>query len=311
MAEKNEMDKAIEAVKHLEEAQERELVFLVMGRTGVGKSSTINSLLGGEVAAVGKHEPETEGVEKYSSSINDVNFVVVDTPGLCDDLESKGNDKTYIEKIKKEVSRIDCLLFVSELDATRITGDEKRSIQLITKAFGNQVWQHAIIVFTFSERVEIDEYEENLHVRTRLIREAIRDLTPTGTRYRNIDAVAISNEKEVTPNGKRWLNELYTAVFKRISKRALVPFYLGTASRLAKAKNNPKDDRDTASRAKSNRAGDIKLTGDNVNTIREIIEDDPILKIFRRIGSFVLGIFGLSGTVIGMGIEFIMDLFDD
>ena len=299
----NETEIVIETVKRLKKAQERELVFLLMGRTGVGKSSTINSLLGDEVAAVGKHEAETKEVKKYSSFINGVKFIVVDTPGLRDDLESKGNDETYIKQIKREVSRIDCLLFVSELDATRVTPDEMRAIQLITKAFGNQVWQHAVIVFTFSERVKIDEYEEGLRTRTGLIRQAIKELTPTGTRYRNINAVAVSNETEVTPDGKLWLNELYIAVFKRISKMALVPFYLGTASRLVRAKSNRKDE--------------IVLTDDNVNNMRDTITEDPVLRIFSRIASSLLGYIlgGLPGALltsaIKIAVEFIVDLFDD
>lgn len=36
--------------RQLKEAQKRELIFLLVGRTGVGKSSTVNSLMGKEIA---------------------------------------------------------------------------------------------------------------------------------------------------------------------------------------------------------------------------------------------------------------------
>ena len=71
--------------------------FMLIGRTGVGKSSTINRLLGEELAKVGAYEATTMDVEKYQTVINGVKFDVLDTPGLCDDEEEIGNDFNYLE----------------------------------------------------------------------------------------------------------------------------------------------------------------------------------------------------------------------
>ena len=54
----------------LEEAQKRNLVFLLVGRTDVGKPITVNSLMGKEVAKVGDYEPTTMGIEEYNSKIS-------------------------------------------------------------------------------------------------------------------------------------------------------------------------------------------------------------------------------------------------
>ncbi|MCV3213991.1 50S ribosome-binding GTPase [Plectonema radiosum NIES-515] len=62
-------------------------MLLLVGRTGVGKSSTVNSLMGEKIAKVGDDEATTVEVKAYDRKINDVNFTVFDTPGLCDDFE--------------------------------------------------------------------------------------------------------------------------------------------------------------------------------------------------------------------------------
>ena len=99
-----EKQKAEEFAKHLKEAYTREFVFLLVGRTGVGKSSTINKLMGHDVAPIGDFEPQTMTVEEYKLPIENVNFTVIDTPGLCDDLPEIGNDIEYIKKIKQKAA---------------------------------------------------------------------------------------------------------------------------------------------------------------------------------------------------------------
>ena len=301
-----EVEKVIETLK---EAQRHTFTFLLIGRTGVGKSSTINALLGECVAPVGHFRPQTESVENYTRTINDINFVVVDTPGLCDDLPESGNDAVYLKKIQKEAPEIDCLLFVTPLNATRVNGDEKRAIRLISEAFGKDVWHHAVIVFTFAESVEASRYSWYLRNRTQLIRHEIRDQSPPDTRYRTIASVAISN-RQGTSDRKQGLNELYMTVCKSVSRTSFRHFYLGTVSRLANEKKNGNPNTKNASE-------NIVLTDENRTDMRDIITEDPVLRILKSIGSSAIGyILGglpaavLSG-VIGTGIEFIVDLFSD
>ncbi|MFM6622607.1 MAG: GTPase, partial [Dolichospermum sp.] len=52
------------------------------GRTGAGKSSTVNSLMGKTVAPAGDYEPTTMEAKNYESEIAGVKFTVIDTPGL-------------------------------------------------------------------------------------------------------------------------------------------------------------------------------------------------------------------------------------
>ena len=213
--------------QQLKEAQKRNLVFLLVGRTGVGKSSTVNSLMGKEIAQVGDYEATTMAIKEYDTEINQIPLKVIDTPGLCDDLEELENDYKYLEMMRSQVKRIDCMWFVSRLDETRVTNDEKRGIKLITEAFGSNVWQHAVIVFTFANSVPDSRYLEAVEKRTELIRKVIAKYANSDVAI-SIPSVAVDNKDETTPNGEKWLGELYTKVFTRISQKATSTFLLAT-----------------------------------------------------------------------------------
>jgi GTP1/Obg family GTP-binding protein len=151
---------------------DKKIVFVLAGRTGVGKSSTVNSLLGRQDAKVGKFEATTMSVETYNHEINGINITIVDTPGLCDDLE-ESNDQEYLNMMKSKIKNMVSMWFVSRLDETRVSRDEKQGIKLISKAFGKQAWDCSVIVFTFANSIPTSEYKEAVDKRTELIRQEI------------------------------------------------------------------------------------------------------------------------------------------
>jgi GTP-binding protein EngB required for normal cell division len=217
--------------KELREALQRKLVFLLTGRTGVGKSSTINTLMGKEIAPVGDFEPVTPQVIPYETRIGEIACTVIDTPGLCDDLPEKGNDDRYLNEIREKVQTLDCVWFVTPLDETRVRSDEMRGIQMISAALGKELWEHAIIVFTFSNNVQPERFKEMLEVRTSLIRKQIARYAAPGVADA-IPAVAVDNLHEYTHDGRQWLGRLYLQMLKRISGKGAQPFTLALLSRV-------------------------------------------------------------------------------
>jgi len=189
----------------------------------------VNSLMGMEVAKVGRYDPTTVDVESHKNEINGIKFTVIDTPGLCDALPEEGNDQKYIELIRSKVHQIDCMWFVTRLDETRISSDEIRGIKIITEAFSPEIWKHSIVVFTRADKA--DNYLEDLHEREKRVQELIVRYTSLDI-AENIPIVAVANGRETTPDGKQWLGELWTKVFIRIQDQGAIPYLMATIDRL-------------------------------------------------------------------------------
>ena len=220
----------VEKLKRLvTKAKGRRLTFLLVGRTGVGKSSTVNSLMGREEARVGKFRPTSTGVTAYEAEVEEIKYLVVDTPGFFD---ASGGTSSYIKLIRKEAKEIDCLWFVTRLDDNRVGDDEVRSISLVTKAFGADVWKRSIIIFTHADKVEAAEYAEYLVERTTVVREVVAREIGDKRIAKSIPSVAITNKTSVAPDGTLWLGQLYTTILSRISRHGAIPFILATARRV-------------------------------------------------------------------------------
>jgi predicted GTPase/uncharacterized protein (DUF697 family) len=222
---------AYKLYQKLMEASNQKFTFLLIGRTGVGKSSTINSLMAQNIASVGEFEPETFEIKYFELSACGVPFRIIDTPGLCDDLTESGNDQKYLDKIKDEIKEVDCIFFVSKLNETRVTGDEKRAIKLIDEALGSQIWKHTVIVFTFADLVKLEKYAITLSKRTELIQKEIANYAEEKV-ANTVPSVAVDNNSPITPDGKPWLGNLYTIVFETMNENSTLSFSMATAFRL-------------------------------------------------------------------------------
>lgn len=267
----------------LNNGKERPLVFLLAGRTGVGKSSTINSLIGKEVAPVGDYEATTMSVETYDSDVDGIKFTVIDTPGLCDDLEEVDNDDKYLGMIKNKINNFDCLWFVTRLDETRVSSDEKRGIKMISEALGADAWKHSIIVFTFACNVGQDKFKEALSKRAELIKKEIARHSSASV-AEDVPAVAVDNIAQKLPDGSEWLGDLYTKIWQRISSAGAAPFLLATSNSV-----------------KPNAAGEsgrINLTPEQKREVKKQI-DAKIIPGLAVVGAGIGAAFGPVGAAIG------------
>lgn len=81
------------AIDNINRLKDQKLNILFVGATGVGKSSTINSIFNTEIAKVGySTDPETMNIQKYEMG----NLILWDSPGLGDNPEK---DKRYANEI--------------------------------------------------------------------------------------------------------------------------------------------------------------------------------------------------------------------
>ncbi|WP_433384067.1 GTPase [Actinoplanes sp. CA-142083] len=225
----------------LQKSRERRLSFLLVGRTGVGKSSTINYFLGAEIAPVGDHVPVTASVVSYDTEIYGVPVRVTDTPGLCDGAKKNGE---YLLDTRAAVEEkgLDCCWFVSTLVENRVRVDEIEALHDLTVAFGLKIWDQMVVVLTHADMFQAaDAYIDRLEKRSRVLRERIgTTLVECGASAdeahriaAGVPFVGVTNEHERTPSGERWLGELFQTTLERMPPLGAGSLLMATAERLS------------------------------------------------------------------------------
>ena len=125
---------------------------LVSGKTGIGKSTLINGIVGQNVAGCGTRlKAKTDRVQGHTFQYNDVDVTIYDTPGLCDRSE---NQAKYVAEIQEHCKDIDLFIYCFQMSATRIlAGDaDSTALKILTQALGESIWKNGMIVLTFANQ---------------------------------------------------------------------------------------------------------------------------------------------------------------
>ena len=131
-------------------ANGRELRMLVTGKTGQGKSTLINGVLGGQVAKEGaRANRSTTEVEGYTKTINDVPVTIFDSPGLQD---RTVKEEEYIQGMRDKCKKLSLVLYCTKMINTRLTDDDKHAMKKLTDAFGEEFWNFTVFVLTFANK---------------------------------------------------------------------------------------------------------------------------------------------------------------
>ena len=222
----------------IKSAIKKEFTILVIGKTGTGKSSTINSLIGQQLASTGDSIAVTDSIKSYSTTLNSIKIKVLDTPGLCDSLE-KSNDERYLKEIKNAYEDVDLTFFITVLNESRVSRDEKVALRSLTSELGEKIWKNMIIIFTFanSELPEEIEYQEFLSGRTQAIQKFIEEISSEKI-AQQMPFIAIDNTQKSTPDGTIWLPELFTLIIERVKESGLFTFLEAMADDVIEDENS-------------------------------------------------------------------------
>ena len=125
---------------------------MITGKTGSGKTSLINGLIGKKVGEEGDElDRKTVHVEPKELTCEGTLVKIWDTPGLQDD--TKDEDR-YLQEMKENCSDCDLYIYCLSMKQTRFDTSEIQTIQKLTETFGKDFWAKVLFVLTFANEME-------------------------------------------------------------------------------------------------------------------------------------------------------------
>ncbi|KAF4470799.1 hypothetical protein FALBO_2295 [Fusarium albosuccineum] len=135
-----------------------DVVILVMGVTGVGKSSFISRLTG-EDAGIGHDLTSyTKGVGIYSMSVGDRLVYLVDTPGFNDtwrsDLDILKEVAFITSQIYRQGMKLAGILYLHRISDNRVSGSAMKNFTLLEKMCGPTAASRVFLIMTMWDLTE-------------------------------------------------------------------------------------------------------------------------------------------------------------
>ncbi|PUZ64078.1 hypothetical protein GQ55_3G114800 [Panicum hallii var. hallii] len=197
---------------------------LVLGKTGVGKSATINSIFGEDKSKTDAFSSATTSVQEYIGDVHGIKIRIIDTPGFRASVMDQGSNRKILTAIKKYTKKCppDIIVYVDRLDSLSHDFNDLPLLKTITSVLGSSVWFNAIVALTHAASAPPEglngapvTYEVLMAQRSHIIHQSIRQaagdmrlMNPIALVENHPSCRRNHEGHKVLPNGQSWRHQM-------------------------------------------------------------------------------------------------------
>ncbi|KAI3407245.1 AIG1-type G domain-containing protein [Psidium guajava] len=226
-------DRASAMAEQLEASGQEPLDFsctiMVLGKTGVGKSATINSIFDEVKFSTDAFDTGTKRVQDVVGTVQGIKVRIIDTPGLLSSLTDQRQNEKALHSIKRFIKKTppDIVLYLDRLDMQSRDLGDMPLLRTITEIFGPSIWFNAIVVLTHAASAPPDgpngtasSYDMFVTQRSHVVQQAIRQaagdmrlMNPVSLVENHSACRTNRAGQRVLPNGQVWKPHLLLLSF--------------------------------------------------------------------------------------------------
>lgn len=226
-------DRASALAEQLEAAGQEPLDFsctiMVLGKTGVGKSATINSIFDEVKFDTDAFQIGTKKVQDVVGTVQGIKVRVIDTPGLLPSWSDQRQNEKILHSVKRFIKKTppDIVLYLDRLDMQSRDNSDMPLLRTITEVFGPSIWFNAIVVLTHAASAPpegpngtVTSYDMFVTQRSHVVQQAIRQaagdmrlMNPVSLVENHSACRTNRAGQRVLPNGQVWRPHLLLLSF--------------------------------------------------------------------------------------------------